>query len=95
MGNVFTSYRPIRTQTIAVGAASVAVANSFGDSIMVVRLASTTAAHFAIGVAPVATAADALLPANTVEFVAVRPGEKIAMIQNSAAGTARVTEVSQ
>lgn len=87
-------WTPVRSQTVAVGASSAAVTNAFGTGIFVLRIASTAALHYAVGASPTATSSDAYLPANTVEYIAVRPGQKIAVIQDSSSGNATVTEMS-
>lgn len=80
-------------QTIAVGVASVALTNPFGNYTTVVRLCSTTACHIKVGSAPTATTSDPYLPANIDWFIEVAPGQKVATIQNAAAGTLHVTEM--
>jgi hypothetical protein len=80
-------------QTIAVGAASVAVTNPFGGYTTVVRLCSTTACHIKVAVTPVATTSDPYLPAHVEWFIEVAPGQKVAAIQNTAGGTLHVTEM--
>jgi hypothetical protein len=88
------AWRPVRTQTVTVGASSAAVTNAFGTGISILRIVATTACHYALGASPTATTSDPLLPADTVEEIAVRQGEKIAFIQNAAGGTAYATEMS-
>lgn len=88
--DVFT---PSTNQTVAVGAASAAVTNPFGAYTTVVRLCSTTACHIALGANPTATASSIYLPANVPWFIEVAPGQKVAVIQNAAAGTLFVTEM--
>ena len=88
-------YRPITTQTVAVGTASAAITNPVGAQIRRVRLISTTACHVAIGSAPTATATDMYLAAGREEYFSIHPGEKVAVIQDAAAGTLYVTEMSR
>ena len=92
---LLTVHRPIRTQTVSVSGTSAAITNAVGSGIHVIRMVSSTDCHFALGGAPTATTSDPLLPADTVEYIRINEGEKIAFIQNTAAGTAYVTEVSQ
>jgi hypothetical protein len=90
------------TQTIAVGAASAAAGAAFGSETYQLRLAANTALNYRIGDgAQTATAADPLLPANTMEYVIVSPGQRIAAIEaasggidTAAPGTLWVTELS-
>lgn len=87
-------YRLGATQTVAVGAASAANTTGFAAGTQAVRVVSTTACHIAFGAAPTATTNDAYLPANWVAEYTVSPGDKIAAIQNTAAGNLYVTELS-
>jgi hypothetical protein len=86
------------TQAIAIGTASATLPNSFGKETYQVRLAATAACFYLIteAAAPVAATATnaAFLPANWVEFVTVSPGQKLTVIEATAAGTLTVTEVS-
>lgn len=81
------------TQTVAVGATSASIATAFGAYTTVVRLCSTTACHVAVGASPTATTSSAYLPANVEWFIEVAPGQRVAVIQNAAAGTLFVTEM--
>ena len=87
-------YRLGATQTVAVGAASAANTTAFGAGTRAVRVVSTTACHIKFENTPVATTNDAYLPANWVAEYTVSPGEKIAVIQNTAAGNLYVTEMT-
>lgn len=89
------AYRPIRVQTVLVGASSAQIANSVGKGIRAIRVCSRTNCHYAVGDNPVATVNDSYLPADLVEYLSVREGEKIAFIQDSEGGTAYITEMSQ
>jgi len=78
------------TQTVSVTGVSAAVANAVVTKI--IRVVCTSDCHYRIGAAPTATTSDPFLPANVVEYVGINSGQKIAFIQNSANGTAFVTE---
>lgn len=59
-----------------------------------VRLVATTACHIKIGGSTIAaTSSDALLPANTVEYLQIYPGEFVSVIRDSADGILYATEV--
>lgn len=90
------SSRPGTTQTITTGAASATLTNPFGNETFQVRLSTTAACHYRVVEAAggTAVAGDALLPANWVEYITVTPGQKIAAIQDTAAGVLTVTEMS-
>lgn len=88
--------RPSTAQEITTSGTSARTTNALGDQTHVVRLCATAACRYAIGLpaSVVATATDAYLPANVVEFVQVRPGEKVAAIQESGAGKLSVVEMT-
>ncbi len=77
-------------QGVTVGASSQST-SAFGNSTRIVRLVSTVDCHVRMGSGAVAT--DSLFPANVVEYVAVRPGEIVSVIQDSSGGTLYVTEM--
>ena len=69
------------TQTIAFDA-SVAITNAFGSEIYQLRLVADSGCCYRIGDgAQTATAADTYLPANTIEYVIVSPGQRISAIK--------------
>ena len=81
-------------QKLAVGSASVASAVIAAG---VVCLCSTVACWYAVGLNPTASAGGAgcLLPANTVEVIAIEPGDIVAVIQDSAGGFLSVVPAAQ
>jgi hypothetical protein len=87
-------------QAIPYTATAAAFTGVFGPETYQIRLACTTACHYLIsgGNAQAATAATlangSLLPINWVEYVIVTPGQTLSVIQDSAAGTLNVTELS-
>jgi hypothetical protein len=89
------------TQTIAYNA-SVAITNAFGPGTYQLRLVADSACCYRIGDgAQTATTADPFLPANTIEYVIVSPGQRISAIKaatdglvTTTAGTLWVTELS-
>lgn len=89
------------TQTIAYDG-SAAITNAFGSQTYQVRLAANSACHYKIGDgAQTATTSDPFLPANTVEYVTVAPGQRMAAIKaatgglvTATAGTLWVTELT-
>ena len=93
--------RVATTQTIAFNA-STAIANPFGSETFQVRLVADSACCFRIGDGPqTATVADVFLPANTVDYVTVNPGQRMSAIAaatnglvTSTPGTLWVTEMS-
>lgn len=89
------------TQTIAFDG-SVGATNKFGSSTFQLRLTASSACCYRIGDgAQTATMSDIFLPANTVDYVTVSPGQSIAAIKaatnglvTATAGTLWVTELS-
>jgi len=65
-----------------------------GAKTTIVRIVPTTACHVKIGANPTAAAdgTSMYLPAGVVEYFGVKPGQKIAIIQDSAVGNAFITE---
>ena len=81
-------------QEIAIGAVS-AASSVFGASTYRLRVAATSACRIRIGDGtPVASATDAYLPADRAEYFVCTPGQKIAVIQEAAAGKLSVTELT-
>jgi hypothetical protein len=89
------------TQAIAFDA-SAAIANAFGSETYQLRLVANSACCFRIGDGgQTATTADPFLPANTIQYVIVSPGQRISAIKaatnglvTATAGTLWVTEMS-
>jgi hypothetical protein len=82
------------SQDVAYGASSAASA-AFGAQTYKVRLVATSDCRIRIGDGtPTAVATDTYLPALAAEYFTVTPGQKVAAIQVSSAGTLNVTEVS-
>lgn len=89
------------TQTIAYDS-SVPIANAFGAGTYQLRLVANSACCYRIGDGvQTATIADTFLPANTIDYVIVSPGQRIAAIKaatngnvTATAGTLWVTEMS-
>ncbi|UMO75994.1 hypothetical protein [Planktothrix phage Pra-JY27] len=65
---------------------------AFGTQTRMVRLCATQAVYFRVGQNPTAINTDTLLPANTVERVAVKPGWRVAALQVSAGGSLSIAE---
>jgi len=71
---------------------------AFGNNTSEIRVVCSAACHINIGENPTAAATDnngMLLPANVVEYFHVTPGQRIAVIQDSAAGTFCVSEMTR
>ena len=81
------------TQTITTSGSSAAISTAFASATRIVRIVATEDVNIKFGSAPTATTSDPFIPANQVEYFKVTSGEKVAAIQNSAAGTCYVTEM--
>jgi hypothetical protein len=81
-------------QDVVIGAASAASA-AFGVQTCQIRVAATSACRVRIGDGtPTALPTDSYLPADRAEYFTCTPGQKIAAIQEAAAGKLSVTEIS-
>jgi hypothetical protein len=73
---------PLAEQTLAIGMSSVPSA-AFGGKTRFLQVHTDAICSIAFGSSPVATAVNQRLAANETRFVAVTPGDKIAVITNS------------
>ena len=79
-------------QVVASGAGS-AQSAVLGPQVQLIRIVNLVACRYIIGNSPqTALATSALLPADTVEFVGVKPGQVIATIQEGAPGSLSIVE---
>lgn len=96
-GHAVPTLRPVpgSAQDVTVGAASAQTTNAISSGIEAARVVSTTDCRYLIGTNPTALATSTLLPAGVVEIIRIPAGgtTKIAFIQESAGGTANVTEM--
>lgn len=79
-------------QDVAIGAASAAVTNPFSSQTYKIRVKVTSDCRIRINQSPTALAADTYMSAGDTEWFTCNPGEKIACIQVSGAGTMNVSE---
>ena len=73
---------PGRRETLAIGPAS-AQSGSFNPATNFIRAHTDATCSIAVGANPIAAAGSARMAANQTEYFQVRPGDKIAVIQNS------------
>lgn len=78
---------------VAVATTSTSAASSvFGSQTYQIRIASSAACFYKVGDGtPTAAATDVYLPANTIEYVKVTPGQKVAVF-SATVQTVSVTE---
>jgi hypothetical protein len=81
------------TQTIAVSGTS-AQSAAFSGASGYIRVVATTFCHVRSGTNPTATTSNMPICPYVPEYFAIGLGEKLAVIQNSAAGTLYITEMS-
>lgn len=82
---------------ITVNATS-AQSAAFGTSTTEVRIVSTTNCHISFGTSPTAAATDSngfYLPAGVVEYFHVTPGQKLAVVRDTADGVLCVAEMTR
>jgi hypothetical protein len=85
---------PGTSQDVAIGAASTACTNAFGSGTYKIRVKVTSDCRIRIEKSPTALSTDTYMSAGDSEYFTVNPGEKIACIQVSAAGTLNLTEIA-
>lgn len=64
------------------------------DGVVLVRLIATQACHYRVnpkGTTTAATTSSAFLPASTIEYIRVVPGDTISVIQSSTGGNLHMT----
>ena len=96
MRNHATLFRPVDSgyQAVSTSGTSAATTNAVGAQTYQVALFCDQDVHIKFGQSPTATTSDFFLPASTMVFFPIAPGEKVAGIQSSAAGTLRVSELT-
>lgn len=65
----------------------------FDASYQQIRIVATSNCHYRIGAGVTALVTDNYLPLGVIEYVKVRPGDRISVIQNSAGGNLHVAKV--
>lgn len=88
------SARNSTTQTVAYTGTAAACTNPFGDQTRQIRVVANSACHILVDGTPVATVAAPLLPANSIEYLTVNPGEKISAIKAATGGLITATDGS-
>lgn len=96
---VDTTWRPnplaAEQAALVIGAASVQLGAAINKQTYAVRLSGTGNFHYMVGVNAVATAKSPLLSAGQVEYVAISPGDTVAIIQEAgSSGNVTVTEMT-
>lgn len=90
------TFRLSTVQTVAIGAASAATTNGFGDGVFAVRVIATQPCFIVIAKTPTATTSSTYMAAGDKEYFLTSPGEKLAVLEVSAAGgTVYVTELTK
>lgn len=70
-----------------------AASDAMSGTMSFIRIVCTVACHIKIGDNPTATASDAYLPAGVIEYIAIRPGQKVSFLKatGESDGTGYVT----
>jgi hypothetical protein len=85
---------PLTNHAITMSASSQQTP-AFGAQTHLVRIATKDQpARIAVGENPTATATSMLIPSAWSEYLSVRPGEKIAVLQGGVAGDITITEMT-
>lgn len=82
------------TPLVVAYTGTAAASTAFGGQTRMVRIAANSACHYLIGVTPTAAVTDTFLPANTIEYVTVNPGEKISAVRAASEGLVTATSGS-
>jgi hypothetical protein len=82
------------TQKVSFTSSSAATANAVTPSVNLIRVTATQDCFLVINSNPTATSSGMFLKAGETEYFRVAEGQKIAAIQDSAAGDLYVTEMS-
>lgn len=96
-GNSYQAIRPGGTQEVAFTGTS-AQSSAFGAKTGLIRVFATKDCWLNFGANPTATASagtSVFLPATTIEWFYVTPGEKVAVIQDSDGGDLHIVEAAQ
>jgi hypothetical protein len=85
----------VRPQNEQVAAYTGTPGNStvFDNTYQTVRIQATTLCHYKVGPAAVAAVTDNPLSAGVFEYVKVRPGDRISVIQSAAGGNLHIAKV--
>lgn len=90
--NIWQAFFPVLPQQVAIGAGSVASSVAFAGS--VAEFFATADCFISFGTAPTATTSTVFLAAGIYKSYAVSPGDKVAVIQKTGAGTLYIQEGS-
>lgn len=90
-------YRPIPGSGQNITTSGTAANNStdFAANTQIIRICATQAIRYRVGFSATAVATDTRLPADAVEYIGIVKGERLSVIQESAAGTVSVTEMTR
>ena len=86
---------PSTTQVLTAGATSVATTNAVGAHTQVVMISAVNAVYVKFDGTPTATTSDMIVQAGHPQFFAIKPGQKVAVLQVSSGGVVSITEMTQ
>lgn len=94
IGRTVPGITPGVSQVLAIGSSS-AASNAVGSNTTAVQLIATVACFISVGASPTAVANTSMyVPANIPIYIGVGPGQKIAAIQSTGAGSLYITEAA-
>ena len=89
----FQCITPGTLQTVAFTGTS-AQSSAFQGSTNIIRVCASQDCFILFGASPTATTSSIFMPAGVVEYFSVTPGQKVAAIQSSVAGTLYIAEAA-
>lgn len=96
MANVWEKQHSSRVNTASTISTTTASQQSsaFASQTHQVRLAANQATYVKFAGNPTATTSDVLMPANTIDYFTVNPGEKVAVLALSTTGIISIVEMT-
>lgn len=87
-GNTFQAVKPVSTEALSISAVAASAA-AFGSTTNVIRIVSLAACWYSLE--GTATTSSVYLPAATVEYIRITPGDTLSVIAGGAS-TAYISE---
>lgn len=88
---MFQTLYPSAPQKVTITSSSTQ-SSAFSANVSVIRIFPTSNCYVKFGSNPTATTSDIYCPGGILQFFGVIPGEKVAVIQDTASGTLHVVE---
>lgn len=88
----FDAVFPGASQKVSFTGTSAQCTNPFAANVSILRVFADQDCYLAFGVNPTADSTGLFLPAGMIEYFGINPGDKVAAIQKSSAGTLYIME---